>query len=205
MEIDIKQCFNRIPHKEIMRFLDYKISDKRFLRLIHVLITMPTIEGKETTINTLGCPQGSVISPIPASVYLHYVIDLWFRSISRSYIRGRAEMVRYADDMVFTFESMHEAKRFYQVLPKRLAKFGLEMHTEKSSIIPAGHVAAMQAHKAKHRLPTFNFLGFTCYWGKSRRGFWTLRFTSRRDRFSAKLKSMKIFLRENLATSVHRQ
>ncbi len=200
VEIDIKQYFNRIPHKEIMRFLNKKISDKRFLRLIHVLITMPTVEGKVTTINTIGCPQGSIVSPILANIYLHYVIDVWFKSISHSHFTGRAEMVRYADDMVFTFESMHEARRFYNVLPKRLAKFGLEMHTEKSSIIPAGHSTAMRAHKAKCRLPTFKFLGFTCYWGKSRKGFWSLRFTSRRDRFTTKLKGMKEFLRKNLTT-----
>ena len=102
---------------------------------------------------------------------------------------------------LFTFESMQEAKRFYEVLPKRLAKFGLEMHTEKSSIIPAGHAAASRAHRAKSRLPTFNFLGFACYWGVSRRGYWTLRFTSRRDRFASKLKGMKDFLRKNLITS----
>ncbi len=198
VEIDIKQYFNRIPHKEIMRFLSHKISDKRFLRLINVLVTMPIMEGKVTTINIIGCPQGSIVSPILANIYLHYVIDLWFRSISQSHIKGQTEMVRYADDMVFIFESMQEAKRFYEVLPKRLAKFGLEMHTEKSSIIPAGHVAATRAHKAKSRLLTFNFLGFTCYWGISRRGFWTLRFTSRRDRFASKLKGMKEFLRKNL-------
>jgi group II intron reverse transcriptase/maturase len=201
VEIDIKKYFNRIPHKEMMLFLNHKISDKRFLRLINVLVTMPIIEGKVVTSNTVGCPQGSIISPILANIYLHYVIDLWFRSISRSHIKGRAEMVRYADDMVFTFESMLEAKRFYKVLPKRLAKFGLEMHTGKSSIIPAGHVAATRAHKAKRRLPTFNFLGFTCYWGISRRRFWTLRFISRRDRFAAKLKGMKEFLRKHLTTS----
>lgn len=201
VEIDIKKYFNRIPHKEIMRFLNHKISDKRFLRLISVLVTMPIIEGQVATINTIGCPQGSIVSPILANIYLHYVIDIWFKSISQSHIKGRAEMVRYADDMVFTFESMQEAKRFYEVLPKRLAKFGLEMHTEKSSIIPAGHVAAMRAVKAKSRLPTFNFLGFTCYWGKSRRGYWTLKFTSRRDRFASKLKGLKDFLRKNLTTS----
>jgi RNA-directed DNA polymerase len=200
VEIDIKQYFNRIPHKEIMVFLNKKISDKRFLRLIHVLVTMPTIQGNVTTVNTIGCPQGSIVSPILANIYLHYVIDDWFRSIGQSHFGGRAEMVRYVDDMVFTFESMHEARRFYNVLPKRLAKFGLEMHREKSSIIPAGHAAALRAHKEKRRLPTFVFLGFTCYWGKSRRGFWTLRFISRRDRFTTTLKGLKKYLRNNLTT-----
>ncbi len=84
-------------------------------------------------------------------------------------------MVRYADDMVFTFENMNEAKRFYKVLPKRLTKFGLEMHEDKSSIIPAGHVPATKANEQGQRVPSFKFLGFTCYWGRSKKGYWTLR------------------------------
>ena len=200
VEIDIKQYFNRIPHDEMMDFLNRKISDKRFLRLIHILMKMPTIEGKDTIINPRGCPQGSIISPILANIYLHYVIDSWFNSISQSHIKGRAEMVRYGDDMVFIFERMHEAKRFYNVLPKRLAKFQLELHKEKSAILPAGHTVAQKAHAAGTRLPTFNFLGFTCYWGRSRRGYWSLRFTSRRDRFTSKLKAMKVYLRKRLTT-----
>lgn len=201
VEIDIKKYFNRIPHQEIMSFLQQKVTDKRFLRLIQILIATPTIEGNVITANKRGCPQGSIISPVLANIYLHHVIDLWFAEISKSHISGRAELVRYADDMVFTFEYLREAERFFKVLPKRLAKFGLEMHQEKSAILPAGHNQAERAYQAKRRLPTFNFLGFTCYWGKSRRGYWTLRFTSRRDRFNSTLKRMKAFLREHLTTS----
>ena len=163
-------------------------------------MTTAIMDGNVEVKNNIGCPQGSIVSPILANIYLHYVVDLWFNAIGRSHIKGRAEMVRYADDMVFTFERMSEAKRFFKVLPKRLAKFGLEMHEDKSSIIPAGHTAAMLAKRSGTRLPTFNFLGFTCYWGVSRKGFWTLRFTSRRDRFAAKLRGMKDFLRKNLNT-----
>ncbi len=200
VEIDIKKYFNRIPHDAMMRFLRHKISDKRFLRLIDILMTTAIMEGKKEVKNSIGCPQGSIVSPILANIYLHYVVDLWFNAIGRTHIKGRAEMVRYADDMVFTFESMSEAKRFYKVLPKRLTKFGLEMHEEKSSILPAGHNAAKKAKVQGQRLPTFNFLGFTCYWGISRKGYWTLRFSSRRDRFTSKLKGMKEFLRKNLNT-----
>ncbi len=102
--------------------------------------------------------------------------------------------------MVFVFEWFSEAERFYEVLPKRLAKAVLEMHADKSQIIPAGRVAASIAHQQGKRLPSFNFLGFTCYWGLALKGFWRLKFTSRRDRFAAKLKGMRRFLRENLNT-----
>ncbi|UYM15119.1 group II intron reverse transcriptase/maturase [Endozoicomonas euniceicola] len=200
VEIDIRKYFNTIPHKELMKILRAKISDRRFLRLIEVLITAPVMEHKQVSINREGCPQGSILSPVLANIYLHYVIDEWFTKVSHSHIRGRAEMVRYADDMVFTFEVQSEAERFYKVLPKRLEKFGLKLHKDKSQIIPAGHVAALRADRSGKRLPTFNFLGFTCYWGKSRKGYWRLKFTSRKDRFAAKLKGLRGFLWKNLSS-----
>lgn len=198
VEIDIRKYFNTIPHKELMKILRAKISDRRFLRLIEVLITAPVMDHKQISRNREGCPQGSILSPVLANIYLHHVIDEWFTEVSCSYIRGRAEMVRYADDMVFTFEVQREAERFYKVLPKRLEKFGLKLHKDKSQIIPAGHVAALRANQSGKRLPTFNFLGFTCYWGKSRKGYWRLKFTSRKDRFAAKLKGLRDFLWKNL-------
>jgi len=200
VEIDLRKYFNSIPHSVMMKFLCNKISDQRFLRLIEVLITAPIIEGKREIKNTCGCPQGSIISPIMANIYLHHVMDEWFESIKQSHFRGRAELIRYADDMVYTFERLEEAKRFYNVLPKRLSKYGLEMHAEKSQLIIAGLGAAQRAHKQGTRLPTFNFLGFTCYWGQSRKGFWRLKLTSRRDRFITKLKGLREFLRKNLNT-----
>lgn len=110
-------------------------------------------------------------------------------------------MVRYADDMVFTFEDQHEAKRFYSVLPKRLGRFGLELNEDKSQLLAAGHVAATRANQRGERLQTFNFLGFTCYWGRTRKGYWRLKFTSRKDRFAAKLKGLRDFLWKNLNTN----
>ncbi len=138
VEIDIRKYFNSIPHSVMMDLLRKKISDQRFLRLIEVLITAPIMDGNKEVKNTCGCPQGSIISTIMANIYLHHVIDEWFESIKQSHFRGRAELIRYADDMVYTFERPEEAKRFYNVLPKRLAKYGLEMHDEKSQLIKAG-------------------------------------------------------------------
>ena len=181
-----------------MKLLRSRISDRRFLRLIETLITAPVMEGKQVARNVQGCPQGSVLSPILSNIYLHHVIDEWFTTISHSHIRGRAELVRYADDMVFIFEGYKEAQRFYEVLPKRLAKYGLELHEDKSQVLPAGHVAALRANQSGTRLPTFNFLGFTCYWGKTRKGFWRLKYTSRKDRFAAKLKGLRNFLWKHL-------
>lgn len=200
VEIDIRKYFNSIPHSVILELLRKKISDQRFLRLVEILITAPIMDGDKEVKNTRGCPQGSIISTIMANVYLHHVTDEWFESIKQSHFRGRAELIRYADDMVYTFERPDEAKRFYSILPKRLAKYGLEMHDEKSQLIMAGLGAAQRAHRQGRRLPTFKFLGFTCYWGQSRNGFWRLKLTSRRDRFTAKLKGLREFLWQNLNT-----
>lgn len=201
VEIDIRKYFNRIPHGKLMELLRKKISDRRFLRLIEVLITAPVLEKGKPLSNEIGCPQGSILSPVLANIYLHHVIDEWFAEISHSHIRGRADMVRYADDMVFTFEHLHEAKRFYSVLPKRLSRFGLELHEDKSQLIAVGHVAAMRANQRGERLRTFNFLGFTCYWGTTRKGYWRLKFTSRKDRFAVKLKGLRDFLWKNLSAN----
>ncbi len=111
VEIDIRKYFNTIPHSELMELLRKKISDRRFLRLIEVLITAPVMMGKAVSSNDRGCPQGSILSPVLANIYLHHVIDEWFDEISHSHIHGRAEMVRYADDMVFTFQYPREARR----------------------------------------------------------------------------------------------
>jgi group II intron reverse transcriptase/maturase len=198
IEIDIRKYFSTIPHSEILRILSKKISDRRFLRLIEVLITAPTVKNGTILKNTCGCPEGSIISPVLANIYLHYVIDEWFDKIKHTHLSGKAELVRYADDMVFTFQWMSQANRFYEVLPKRLSKYGLELHIDKSQIIVSGSIAAQKAVISRNKLKTFNFLGFTCYWGKARGGKYRLKFTSRKDRLSAKLKGMKEFLRKNL-------
>ena len=200
VEIDIRKYFNTIPHRVLMKLLRKKISDSRFLRLIEVLITAPIQEENVVKANSKGCPEGSIISPILANIYLHYVIDEWFNSVKKTHLKGNAELVRFADDMVFAFEQQDDAKRLYRALPKRLAKAGLIMHEAKSQCLSAGRLIALKAEQQGKSLKTFNFLGFTCYWGKSRKGFWRLKYTSRKDRFASKIKAMWTFLRRNLNT-----
>jgi RNA-directed DNA polymerase len=126
------------------------------------------------------------------------VIDEWVESLKLTHFQGRVELIRYGDDMVFTFEKPYEAEQFFRALPKRLNKYGLEIHLDKSQLIPAGHKATIRAKEEGKRIPTFNFLGMTCYWGKTPKGYWRLKYSSRRDRFATKLKSMKKWLREQL-------
>ncbi len=200
IEIDIRKCFNRIPHDHMLTFLKRKIKDKRFLRLVIKLMTMPILEDGITKPSDLGCPQGSITSPLLCNIYLHYVVDEWFTEISKTHLKGKAELIRYADDMVFVFEKREDAERVYRVLSQRLGKFGLEMHEEKSALLPFGGKMASLMVAANQKMPTFMFLGFTCYWGRARKGFWRLKYKSRKDRFTATLKRLKTYLRENLNT-----
>ena len=198
VEIDVRKYFNSIPHETLMDLMSKKISDKRFLRLIQRLIRAPIMEDGKAVLNTKGCPQGSIISPILANIYLHYAIDTWFNQIKQSYMRGKANLVRFADDMVFVFEDKKDAERFYKVLPKRLEKFGLELHENKSSILETGERAAWRACKQGSRLKTYKFLGFICYWGQSINGSWRLKYRSRSDRITAKLHGLKKYLKQNI-------
>ena len=198
LEIDLRKYFNSIPHDKLQGILAKKISDKRFLKLIEKLIRAPVMIDGKSELNQIGCPQGSIISPILSNIYLHHVVDNWFFEISKSHLQGKAEMVRFADDMVFVFQKSEDAERFYKVLPKRLEKYGLKLHEDKSSLLKSGSKEAAAAEKRGERLPTYKFLGFVCYWGKSRNGQWRLKYKSRADRFTAKLKGLREYLRKSL-------
>lgn len=199
LEIDLRKYFNTIPHDKLLRILAERISDKRFLLLIRKLIRTPEMANGKAEITQHGCPQGSIISPILSNIYLNKVVDSWFNEIRSSHLTGRAEMVRFADDMVFIFQRSEDAERFYRVLPKRLEKYGLQLHEDKSSLLKSGSKEAAEAEKRGERLQTYKFLGFVCYWGKSRNGQrWRLKFKSRGDRFTVKLRGLRAYLRKSL-------
>jgi RNA-directed DNA polymerase len=204
VEIDLQRYFNTIPHKDLFGILREKIADKRFLKLIERLMRSPIIANGRSQLNEVGCPQGSIISPILSNIYLDHVIDNWFSEIRSNHFRGRAELIRFADDMVFVFEHKEDAERFFKVLPKRLEKFGLKLHETKSSMIQTGSEIAAQAHKQGRRIPAYKFLGFTCYWGQSRNGWWRLKYKTRSDRFTTKLNGLRKYLRENRNTQTHK-
>lgn len=198
LEIDLRKYFNTIPHDKLLGILGEKITDKRFLKLIERLIRSPMMVNEKAEMTRLGCPQGSIISPILSNIYLHKVIDSWFNETVKIHLTGRAEMVRFADDMVFVFQRSEDAEKFYKVLPKRLEKHGLRLHEDKSSLLKSGGKEAEEAEKRGSHLPTYKFLGFTCYWGKSRDGRWRLKYKSRGDRFTAKLRGLRAHLKESL-------
>jgi group II intron reverse transcriptase/maturase len=154
VEIDLRKYFNSIPHANLQGILREKISDKRFLKLVEKLIRAPTLVNGKAELNKIGCPQWSICSPILSNIYLHHVIDSWFSKTSKTHMKGRADMVRFADDMVFVFQLKDDAERFYKALPKRLEKYGLKLHEDKSSMIQSGSMAAKEAEGRGERLPT---------------------------------------------------
>lgn len=200
IEIDIQKCFNRIPHAQLKLLLQQKITDSRFLALIETVITGPVNHDGHNEPTTRGCLQGLILSPVLCNIYLHHVIDIWFNDVKSTHLKGSAELIRYADDMVFVFEDSTDAERVWRVLDKRLDKYGLNLHQDKSGLMKSGSKTAKQAELSGEKMPTFQFLGFTCYWGKAFKGFWRLKYTSRADRFTRALKGIRSYLRDHLNT-----
>ena len=201
IEIDLKQYFNTIPQPHLEEMLKAKITDSRFLGLIHTLLKAPTLTKDGIVPNTTGVPQGSICSPILANIYLHYVIDQWVEDTKAGgHIQGRFNVIRFADDLVFSFESVREAERFFKVLPKRLAKYGLTMNLEKSSFQPGGQASITKGQVPK---PRFKFLGFEVRWIKGRNGRLRPAYNPRLDRMNKRLREVKAFLWRNLNAPDH--
>lgn len=164
VDADIKGFFDNLNHEWLIKFLEHDIDDKRFIRYIKKFLYAGAMETMTYYESDKGTPQGGLISPVLANVYLHYVLDLWFEKRIKKYYKGEAYMVRYADDFICMFQYENEAKRFYQELMERLEKFGLELEEDKTKIMPFGRYA----RKNHPKVETFDFLGFTFINGKTR-------------------------------------
>jgi len=195
VDADIKGFFDNVDHEWLMRFLEHDIEDKNFLRYVKRFLKAGIMEeGKYININSY-CALGGLISPVLANVYLHYTIDVWFAKAIIPKCEGKAAMVRYADDIVFCFESEKEARSFYVVLQERLAKFKLELSEEKSKIIRFGISAGSEAGK-------FDFMGFTHLIAKSREGKPCVKRITSQKKLKAKRQNAKKWMRENMHTPI---
>jgi group II intron reverse transcriptase/maturase len=192
LDADIRDFFSRLDHGWIEKFLEHRIADKRVLRLIGKWLSAGVIEEGNWSQTPEGSPQGASVSPLLANVYLHYVFDLWARTWRRRHARGDMIITRFADDFICGFEHLGDAKQFLRDLRERLAKFGLELHPDKTRLIKFGRYAAKnRAARGLGKPETFDFLGFTHICGKGRSGrFWLRRITSSK-RLRAKLKAAK--------------
>jgi group II intron reverse transcriptase/maturase len=179
LDADISAYFDTIDHDWMLKFLQHRIADKRILRLIKKWLKAGVIEDGKRIPGEVGTPQGAVISPLLANIYLHYVFDTWAHHWRKQHASGKVIMVRYADDSVIGFQHEEEAKRFLEAMRERFAKFGLALHPQKTRLIEFGRYAAQRCKKQGLGRPeTFDFLGFTHCCSKTRQGgFKILRLT----------------------------
>jgi RNA-directed DNA polymerase len=199
LDADIRSFFTEVSQEWVVRFLEHRIGDRRILRLIQKWLRAGVLEEEVVTIEEKGTGQGSVISPLLANVYLHYVFDLWAERWRRREATGDMIMVRYADDIVVGFQHENDARRFWDDMRERLRAFSLTLHPEKTRLIEFGRFAAQNRERRGLGKPeTFKFLGFVFISGKSRRGDFQIRRKSRGDRMMAKLREIKEALRKRM-------
>lgn len=191
VEADIKGFFDNMSHKWLMKMLAERIDDKAFLNLINQWLKAKIVhpEGNKTKPKS-GTPQGGVISPILANIYLHYALDIWFEERVKPQLKGKAMLIRYADDFVVAFSQEEDAVRFYQELPKRLKEFDLDVAPEKTHLKEFGSHALSKEH-------SFQFLGFEFYWDKDRKGKAVVRRRTASKKHNAALEKYGSWIKEN--------
>ena len=196
LDADIRGFFDNMSHEWTMKFVEHRVADRRILRLIQKWLKAGVSEDGQWSETKVGTPQGAVASPLLANIYLHYVFDLWVEAWRKKVATGTVVVVRYADDLVLGFENRADADRFLAEFRERLAKFGLELHADKTRLIEFGRYAARNRQRRGEGKPeTFTFLGFTHFCGQLTTGpFIVWRITAKK-RMVAKLKAIKAELR----------
>jgi len=206
LDADIRSFFDSVSQDWLIRFVEHRIGDRRIVRLIRKWLKAGILEDGVVTVSETGTGQGSVISPLLANVYLHYVFDLWAERWRRREAGGDMIIVRYADDLVVGFEHETDARRFWEAMRSRLREFSLSLHPEKTRLIEFGRQAAIRrAQRGLGKPETFTFLGFTFICGRSRRGNFLLTRKSRRDRMRARLTETKEELWRRMHQSIPEQ
>jgi len=206
LDADIEKFFDSVSQEWLIRFVEHRIGDKRIVRLIQKWLKAGVLEDGIVTSSDRGTGQGSVISPLLANLYLHYVFDLWAERWRRREAKGDMILVRYADDIVVGFQYESDARRFWDAMRERLGEFALSLHPDKTRLIEFGRFAAANRERRGSGKPeTFDFLGFTFICGKSRAGKFLIRRKSRRDRVRAKLLEIKEALRKRMHQSIPAQ
>ena len=190
LEADIKGFFDNVDHEWLIKFLEHDIADRNFIRYIKRFLIAGVMEGTELQDSDKGTPQGGLISPVLANVYLHYVLDLWFEKAVKPKLRGYSCYVRYADDFLILFENRDEAERVLEAIRVRMEKFSLELAEEKTKILPFGRL--------KGTRESFDFLGFTFSNGKTRTGRYRVQVSTSKKKLKAKRQAVKEWLRERM-------
>ena len=193
IDLDIRKFFDTMSHSHLREILKSRVRDGVLTRLIGKWLKAGVWERGQVSYPEEGSPQGGVISPMLSNVYLHEVLDRWFSEEVRPRMRGQAHLVRYADDAVLVFADEQDARRVLAVLPKRFEKYGLTVHPEKTRLVRFTKPDA----KGNGRGESFDFLGFTHNWGRSRQGAWVVRRKTASKRFTRALRRVALWCRLN--------
>lgn len=197
LDIDIQKYFDTIEHGHLRGFLDRRVTDGVIRRMIDKWLKAGVLENGNRTRSGMGTPQGGVVSPLLANIYLHYVLDEWYQEEVMPRMKGRNCLVRYCDDFVMVFEDFLDSERVMRVLGKRLHKYGLTLHPQKTRRID---FRFKRPHGVRHpatQATTFDFLGFTHVWGKSRKGKNVVYQRTAKDRYARGLKAVNVWCKRN--------
>ena len=208
VDVDLRKFFDTIDHGHLREFLKRRVRDGVILRLIGKWLNAGVLEEGVLTIPDDGTPQGGVISPLLANIFLHYVLDEWFEKDVRPRLKGEAFVIRYADDFVIGVAREDDAKRIMEVLPKRMSKYGLTVHPEKTRLVRFEPPQADDSETEERDPPgptTFDFLGFTHYWGRSQRGAWVVKRKTANSRLKRALAALSEWCRKNLHAPIKEQ
>jgi RNA-directed DNA polymerase len=206
LDVDIRKFFDTLQRPALREMLRRRIRDGVVLRLIDKWLNAGVWEDGTLTHPDEGTPQGGVISPLLANIYLHYVLDEWFEQEVKPRLKGRAFLIRFADDFVVVFTHEGDARRVQEVLPKRFAQFGLTLHPTKTRLVPFRCPAHSEVQLGRTPEPdTFDLLGFTHYWARSRHGTWVVKRKTARPRYRRGLLAIALWCREHLHWSIQEQ
>jgi RNA-directed DNA polymerase len=208
VDVDLRKFFDTINHGHLREFLKRRVRDGVILRLIGKWLNAGVLEEGVHTTPEHGAPQGGVLSPLLSNLFLHYVLDEWFDKEVRPRLKGKAFLIRYADDFVIGTDREDDARRIMEVLPKRMSKYGLTVHPEKTRLVRfrPDDPDDSETPDGKERPPkTFDFLGFTHYWGRSQKGKWVIKRQTSRSRLKRALHALSDWCRANRHLSIQVQ
>lgn len=204
LDADVTGFFDNINRRLLMEIIKKRVNDGGLLRLIGKWLNVGVLDGDDLFYPETGTPQGGVISPILANIFLHYVLDEWYVKQIEPLLKGRSFLLRFADDFVFGFEYESDARRVMKVLGKRFAKYGLTIHPEKTALIDFRN-PSQRKEQSEIKKDTFDFLGFTHYWGKSRRGYYVIKRKTIGKRLRQRMKRIWNWCKENLHVKITEQ
>jgi group II intron reverse transcriptase/maturase len=201
LEVDIQQFFDTLDRAHLRAFLRQRVRDGVLLRLIGKWLNAGVLEDGTLSYPDAGSPQGGVVSPLLANVYLHYVLDDWFVREVQPRMKGRSFLIRYADDAIIGFSDEQDARRVLEVLPQRFGRYGLTLHPEKTRLVlfekPPRNPPGKGGKTREPRPATFDLLGFTHYWGRSLKGGWVVKRKTAPSRFTRAVRAVGVWCRRN--------